>query len=144
MEIVNPGGTGIPRFVISARFAPLPPRRLRIFALPSSNLYTLLFICSPFLHKKLCRDFAQGYILNTAFPRFVQLNDSKNEDAPAPAPDIQQRSLSAGINESKMHTSKLFLARVSCSSLRIVQAAERIRKRLLQSLREILPLYFWL
>jgi hypothetical protein len=25
--IVNPGGTGSPRFVISARFAPLPPRR---------------------------------------------------------------------------------------------------------------------
>ncbi len=25
--IVNPGGTGNPRFVISARFAPLPPRR---------------------------------------------------------------------------------------------------------------------
>jgi hypothetical protein len=27
VEIVNPGGTGNPRFVISARFAPLPPSK---------------------------------------------------------------------------------------------------------------------
>src|SRR3990170_5557151 len=38
--IVNPGGTGRPRRVISASPAPLPPRRSRIDALPSSNRYT--------------------------------------------------------------------------------------------------------
>src|SRR6266404_4051067 len=34
--IVNPGGTGRPAFVISARPAPLPPRSVRRFALPSA------------------------------------------------------------------------------------------------------------
>src|SRR5690606_1813599 len=34
--IVKPGGTGMPRLVISARFAPLPPRRLRIPRSPSA------------------------------------------------------------------------------------------------------------
>ena len=34
--IVKPGGTGSFAFVISARPAPLPPRRSRIFALPSA------------------------------------------------------------------------------------------------------------
>ena len=32
---VKPWGTGSPMFVISARFAPLPPSNSRIFALPS-------------------------------------------------------------------------------------------------------------
>jgi hypothetical protein len=36
VEIVNPGGTGIPSEVISARFAPLPPRRSFIFDDPSA------------------------------------------------------------------------------------------------------------
>jgi hypothetical protein len=34
--MVNPGGTGIPMFDISARFAPLPPRRFFISLLPSA------------------------------------------------------------------------------------------------------------
>src|SRR6516225_4690720 len=34
--MVNPGGTGRPRLAISARFAPLPPRRSRMPALPSA------------------------------------------------------------------------------------------------------------
>src|SRR3954454_19442127 len=34
--MVKPGGTGRPRLAISARFAPLPPRRLRISLLPSA------------------------------------------------------------------------------------------------------------
>src|SRR5208282_6549539 len=34
--IVNPGGTGRPRFVISANPAPLPPRTSFIFPLPSA------------------------------------------------------------------------------------------------------------
>src|SRR5450759_312077 len=42
--MVNPGGTGRPAFVISARPAPLPPSSARIFALPSAlppaNRYT--------------------------------------------------------------------------------------------------------
>jgi hypothetical protein len=33
--MVNPGGTGRPRFVISARLAPLPPRRSFMSLLPS-------------------------------------------------------------------------------------------------------------
>src|SRR4051812_26368680 len=34
--MVKPGGTGSPRLAISARFAPLPPSRSRISALPSA------------------------------------------------------------------------------------------------------------
>src|ERR1700719_718647 len=34
--MVKPGGTGSPRFAISARLAPLPPSRSRITALPSA------------------------------------------------------------------------------------------------------------
>jgi hypothetical protein len=34
--IVNPGGTGTPRFVISARFAPFPPSTSRIWRVPSA------------------------------------------------------------------------------------------------------------
>src|SRR6267143_6506961 len=37
--MVKPAGTGRPAFVISARPAPLPPRRSRIFALPSAFLF---------------------------------------------------------------------------------------------------------
>src|SRR5437867_1806454 len=36
-EIVNPGGTGRPRFAISASPAPLPPRMSRIAADPSAR-----------------------------------------------------------------------------------------------------------
>src|SRR5437867_4224019 len=36
-EMVNPGGTGRPRFAISARTAPLPPRMSRIAAEPSAR-----------------------------------------------------------------------------------------------------------
>jgi hypothetical protein len=35
--MVNPGGTGTPRLVISARFAPLPPRTLFISRVPSAR-----------------------------------------------------------------------------------------------------------
>src|SRR5450432_233121 len=34
--MVNPGGTGMPMLVISARLAPLPPRRFFISLLPSA------------------------------------------------------------------------------------------------------------
>src|SRR5690606_28575883 len=48
--MVKPGGTGRPRLLISARFAPLPPRRLRSLAapsaLPSPNVYTHFAIMS--------------------------------------------------------------------------------------------------
>jgi hypothetical protein len=51
--IVKPGGTGTPNFAISARLAPLPPRRFFIVALPSADLppkkYTILFAISIFL-----------------------------------------------------------------------------------------------
>src|SRR6266481_2906730 len=50
--MVKPGGTGRPRFAISARPAPLPPRRLRICARPSAlplpKLYTHLVSPSDF------------------------------------------------------------------------------------------------
>ena len=38
--MVSPGGTGSPAFVISAKFAPFPPRRLRIVELPSLKSHT--------------------------------------------------------------------------------------------------------
>src|SRR5689334_19270271 len=38
--MVKPGGTGRPRLVISARFAPLPPKRSLRSLLPSVNSYT--------------------------------------------------------------------------------------------------------
>src|SRR5215471_15852538 len=38
--MVKPGGTGRPRLVISARFAPLPPRRSLRSLLPSVKSYT--------------------------------------------------------------------------------------------------------
>ena len=37
MDTVNPGGTGSPALVISARFAPLPPSRSRIVRSPSAE-----------------------------------------------------------------------------------------------------------
>src|SRR6185437_2804727 len=40
--MTNPGGTGRPRLVISARFAPLPPRRSFMSRLPSLKSYTYL------------------------------------------------------------------------------------------------------
>ena len=48
---VNPGGTGIPKIFISARFAPLPPSKFFISALPSAlpspNRYTYFTILNP-------------------------------------------------------------------------------------------------
>src|SRR5215831_2958377 len=41
--MVKPGGTGKPRFAISARPAPLPPRRLRISARPSAFPFPKLY-----------------------------------------------------------------------------------------------------
>src|SRR5437763_15513082 len=38
--MMNPGGTGSPRLVISARFAPLPPSRSFMSLLPSAKSYT--------------------------------------------------------------------------------------------------------
>src|SRR5207237_4712447 len=35
--MVKPGGTGRPRFAISARLAPLPPSKSRMSALPSAR-----------------------------------------------------------------------------------------------------------
>jgi len=37
--IVNPGGTGIPIKLISAKLAPLPPKRFFILLLPSAALF---------------------------------------------------------------------------------------------------------
>ena len=45
--MVNPGGTGRPRFVISARFAPFPPSRSFWSLLPSPNEYTSLVMLPP-------------------------------------------------------------------------------------------------
>src|SRR5215470_2575205 len=43
--MVNPGGTGRPRLVISARLAPLPPSRSLRSLLPSVKSYTYLVLC---------------------------------------------------------------------------------------------------
>ena len=40
VSTVKPGGTGRPRFVISARFAPLPPSRSRCSLEPSAKSWT--------------------------------------------------------------------------------------------------------
>src|SRR5690606_23999270 len=45
--IVKPGGTGSPRLVISARFAPLPPRRSLRSLFPSVKSYTNLGTTAP-------------------------------------------------------------------------------------------------
>src|SRR5690606_39316478 len=49
--MVKPGGTGRPRLPISARFAPLPPRRFlspaRPSAAPSPKVYTHLLMPAP-------------------------------------------------------------------------------------------------
>src|SRR5579864_6908696 len=55
VEMVNPGGTGTPARLISARPAPLPPRTSFILpspsALPPPNAYTYFFIgLLPFCH----------------------------------------------------------------------------------------------
>src|SRR6202007_135373 len=42
--IVNPGGTGRPILLISARLAPLPPSSSRIGAVPSSKSHTRLVV----------------------------------------------------------------------------------------------------
>ena len=44
---VKPFGIGRPRLVISARFAPLPPKRFLMSALPSSKRYTHFAIENP-------------------------------------------------------------------------------------------------
>src|SRR5689334_21308249 len=45
--MVNPGGTGRPRLVISARFAPLPPRSSFMSLLPSAKSYTSFGTVTP-------------------------------------------------------------------------------------------------
>src|SRR5215470_202831 len=45
--MVNPGGTGSPSLVISARLAPLPPSRSAIVRSPSWKSYTYLAIANP-------------------------------------------------------------------------------------------------
>ena len=53
MVTVNPGGTGRPMRVISARFAPLPPSRSAIAARPSAKSYTYR-IAAPFVGAACC------------------------------------------------------------------------------------------
>src|SRR3989442_14356952 len=52
VEIVKPGGTGSPAFVISARPEPLPPRRSFMFRLPSALPLAKKYTC--------CRDLGLG------------------------------------------------------------------------------------
>src|SRR5215472_15449383 len=60
--MVKPGGTGRPRLAISARFAPLPPSRFFICALPSAlpspNVKTHFPLCDAGLDAGLDPDFA--------------------------------------------------------------------------------------
>src|SRR4051794_8644669 len=48
--MMNPGGTGRPRLVISARFAPLPPKRSFRSLLPSAKSYTYFTVDTPASH----------------------------------------------------------------------------------------------
>ena len=50
---VKPWGTGMPALVISARFAPLPPRISRMSLLPSLNRYRYFFLLK-FLYLQNC------------------------------------------------------------------------------------------
>src|SRR5260221_2777321 len=55
--MVKPGGTGRPRLAISARPAPLPPRRLRMSARPSA-----LPLPKPKTHFDLAGALAEGFL----------------------------------------------------------------------------------
>src|SRR5438128_11093246 len=55
--MVKPGGTGRPRLAISARLAPLPPRRLRMSARPSA-----LPLPKPKTHFDLAGAVAEGFL----------------------------------------------------------------------------------
>src|SRR5436309_4948760 len=55
--MVKPGGTGRPRLAISARPAPLPPRRLRMSARPSA-----LPLPKPKTHFDLAEALAEGFL----------------------------------------------------------------------------------
>src|SRR2546421_12710334 len=55
--MVKPGGTGRPRLAISARPAPLPPRRLRMSARPSA-----LPLPKPKTHFNLAGALAEGFL----------------------------------------------------------------------------------
>src|SRR5436305_4599941 len=55
--MVKPGGTGRPRLAISARPAPLPPRRLRMSARPSG-----LPLPKPKTHFNLAGALAEGFL----------------------------------------------------------------------------------
>src|SRR5690348_8302415 len=43
--MVNPGGTGTPRFVISARLAPFPPRTIFMSLVPSARPFPKKYTC---------------------------------------------------------------------------------------------------
>src|SRR5437868_13741688 len=60
--MVKPGGTGRPRLAISARPAPLPPRRLRMSARPSA-----LPLPKPKTHFDLAGALAEGFFWGGAF-----------------------------------------------------------------------------
>src|SRR5258707_9008874 len=55
--MVKPGGTGRPRLAISARPAPLPPRRLRMSARPSASP-----LPKPKTHFDLAGALAEGFL----------------------------------------------------------------------------------
>src|SRR5689334_10360203 len=73
--MVKPGGTGRPRFVISARLAPLPPRRYFCSLPPSSNAYTYFGIVLRCLsvgvahHDRLCSTIMETLEVRIAHPR---------------------------------------------------------------------------
>src|SRR5712691_4943073 len=84
VEIVKPGGTGRPAFVISARPAPLPPSRSFMFRLPSAFPLPKKYTC--FLDFDLV-DFAVAFLaINDSVDRFVNLQPYFFPLAPGPHP----------------------------------------------------------
>ena len=71
VDMVNPGGTGIPRFDISARFAPFPPRSDFILAEPSAlpppKKYTCFLPETCFAFCLFAGDFAATVISSSSF-----------------------------------------------------------------------------
>src|SRR5947199_2091111 len=92
--MVKPGGTGKPRFAISARPAPLPPRRLRISARPSAfplpKLYTHFVSPGDFLR---AADRARGAGLRPEAARVDVLFNRLRRDDTAMEPQLDAPAL---------------------------------------------------
>src|SRR5690606_19790922 len=115
---VKPGGTGRPRLLISARFAPLPPRRLRSLAapsaLPSPNVYTHFAIMASLDAGRLIKDLQQlQALLEPAPVAYAISNTAANQKSAAATiesirlqpgnkfPDLRERARSTKLRSGR-------------------------------------------